>query len=69
MEKAMGLLLIGAIVGAVLYWLPGAIRRYRMEMEARRRLAAYVPGKRNIPLSAQDRRGWATDADGVIRPR
>ena len=67
--KAVILLLVGAVLGALLFWLPRAIRRYRMERASRERLESYVPSKRTIPLSTQDRRGWATDADGCIRPR
>lgn len=65
MEKALLLLAIGFAVPLF----RRILKECRMRREVRTRFNNWMPVHRSIPLSRQDRRGWATDPDGVIRPR
>lgn len=69
MEVKFLIVLAGVVLGILLFLGKRAYRRYRIDQGVKARLDAYVPGRRTIVLSAQDRRGWATDAAGWMRPR
>lgn len=69
MDRNIVLLLIGAALGVLLFLGKDALRHWRLERAARARLDSYVPRRPEIPLSRQDRRGWVTGRDGVMRPR
>ncbi len=69
MMKILVLLTIGFVIGVSIRSARRFLKRLKMERETQARLNALVPQRRTIPLSKQDRRGWATGADGVMRPR
>lgn len=70
MEKSILMLAIGVFGACFLYWLQGSIKRRRMVRKSQANFEArYLQYGRPLPLSREDKRGWATGADGVIRPR